>query len=119
MMTLDPDWSESGFAVDFQTGLRSYFVDGVIDHEGDGTLLGVEILGLLLDCEGIEDPNAEELQRAGLMSVSIDPDADAIYLRVRQGRATHQLVRQTIVIIDDQHRLCRVHVSSQSPARTH
>lgn len=118
-MTLDTEWSEGGFALNFQPGLKSYFVDGVVDHEGDGTLLGVEILGLLLDSKGLEDPNAEELQRAGLLSVSIDHDADALYLRVRNGRATHQTVRQTVVIIDNRHRLCRVHVSGQGSTRTH
>jgi hypothetical protein len=118
-MTLGTDWSESGFALDFQTGLKSYFVDGVIDHEGDGALIGIEILGLLAECGGLQEPDAKALQGSGLVSVSIDHDADAIYLRARSGRATHQLVRQTVVIVDDQRRLCRVHVSSQGPARTH
>ena len=117
-MTLDTDWSENGFALDFQTGLKSYFVDGVVDHEGDGTLIGIEILGLLAECQGLEEPDSKVLQHAGLVSVSIDHDADAIYLRVRSGRATHQLVRQTMVIIDDERRLCRIHVSSRGPART-
>lgn len=118
MITRDTDWSENGLPFGFRTGLKSYFVDGVVDHEGDGTLIGVEILGLLAECQGLEEPGAEALQRAGLVSVSIAPDADAIYLRVRSGRATHQLVRQTVVIIDEQHRLCRVHVGNQAPDRT-
>lgn len=116
-MTLDTEWSENGFPLCFQTGLTSYFVDGVIDHEGDGTLIGIEILGLLAECQGLEEPDAAALRCAGLVSVSIDYDADAIYLTARSGRATHQVVRQTVVIIDDQHRLCRVHVSKQEPAR--
>jgi hypothetical protein len=92
-------------AVDFRDGLQSYFVEGVVDHEGDGTLVGVEILGLMADCGGLEEPDADELRRAGLVSVSIDHDADALYLRMRNGRATHQVVRQTVVVVDDKHRL--------------
>jgi len=103
---------DDGFAIDLQPGLKSYFIEGVIDHEGDGTLIGIEILGLLADCGGLEDPGVEALQRAGLASVSIDPDADAIYLRVRSGRATHQAVRQAVVILDEKHRLWHVHLSA-------
>jgi uncharacterized protein YuzE len=114
-MALNMNWSESGFALDFQAGCKSYFVDGVIDHEGDGTLIGIEILGLLAECEGLQEPDAKALQDAGLVSVSIDHDADAIYIRARSGRATHQLVRHAVVIVDDERRLCRVHVSSQGP----
>jgi uncharacterized protein YuzE len=106
------NWTGDELAADFRDELRSYFIDGVIDYENDGTLLGVEILGLLADCGGLEDPGPEELQRAGLISVSIDPDADALYLRVRNGRAANQAVRQTVVIVDDRRRLCRVHVST-------
>jgi hypothetical protein len=109
---LDVNGFDDGFAIDLQPGLKSYFVEGVIDHEGDGTLIGIEILGLLADCGGLEGPDAEALQRAGLVSVSIDPDADAIYLRVRSGRSTHQAVRQAAVILDEKHRLWRVHVSA-------
>jgi hypothetical protein len=115
--TFGANWTGDELAADFRLGLRSYFTDGVIDHEGDGTLLGVEILGLLADCEGLEDPNTEELQQAGLVSVSIDRDADAIYLRVRNGRATHQEVRRTVVIIDEGLRLCRVHVGAARVGR--
>jgi hypothetical protein len=112
MTTFGFHWTGDELAADFRDGLRSFFIDGVIDHEGDGILLGVEFLGLLADCGGIENPNPDELGHAGLVSVSIDRDADAIYMRVRSGRATHQEVRKTVVIIDDKHRLCRVHVSA-------
>lgn len=112
MTGFDINGFDDGLAIDLQPGLKSYFVESVIDHEGDGTLIGIEILGLLAECGGLKEPDVEALRRAGLDSVSIDPDADAIYLRVRSGRATHQAVRQAAVVLDEKHRLWRIHVGA-------
>jgi hypothetical protein len=114
MTATDAERLESGFALAFKGSLKSYFINGVVDHEDDGTLIGVEILGLLSECGNLVEPDQTQIASADLVSIAIDYEADAIYLRFRAGRATHQVVRQTVVVVDDDLGLCRVHVG---PAR--
>ena len=86
MTAFDVNWTgDDQLAADSDSGF--VFTEGVIDHEGDGTLLGVDVWSISL-VRRAEEPGAEELQQAGLVSVSIDRDADAIYLRVRNRSST-------------------------------
>jgi hypothetical protein len=109
MIAWDAGSDGSGLIIDFQPGISTYLLDGVIDSEGDGTALGVELLGLMAESGPLKTPDENTLNRAGFASIAIDEDADAIYLRIRRGKATRQTLRKTIVVV---HRLAHIHVSS-------
>ena len=76
-------------------------VEAVIDLDESGGILGIEILGLMGRHPALE--TAEETPNSP--RVSVDPDADAVYVRLGYGRSTDQVVRMAAVAFDNADRL--------------
>lgn len=94
-------WFGSDASVAFEAAIQVEIVEAVIDMDESGGILGIEILGLTgrhpaLDTVE-ETPNSPR--------VSVDPDADAIYVRLGHGRSIDQVVRIAAVAFDNSDRL--------------
>lgn len=85
-------------------------VDAVVDVDEFGSVIGIEILGLLARHPRLADIAANvptEVLR-GDVAVSFDPDADALYVRLREGRSSDQLVTPAAVLFGADDELVQV-----------
>ena len=74
-------------------------VEAVIDVDDFGEVIGVEILGLLARHPGVANQVQKLEGLAGEVILTFDPDADALYLRFRNGRSLDQLVKRAAVLL--------------------
>lgn len=100
-----PTFSRQGssFEVDFAAGVGVDLVDVVVDLDENAEILGIEILGLLETRPGVLHSEGE--------GVSVDPDADAIYVRVKAGRSLDQVVTIAAIAFDSSGRLAAIRVN--------
>jgi len=96
----------SDFVVDFGAGVTVELVDAVVDLDEFGDVIGIEILGLVATHPGLcsldHGPSGPR--------VSVDADADAVYVRFNDGRSLDQVVRTTTVAFDDADRIVAARV---------
>lgn len=78
-------------------GVRAELIDVVIDLDGFGLPLGVEVLGLLYRYP-LMARHLRALAAEGI-PMTVDEDADAIYLRVAEGRSLDQVTRLAAIAI--------------------
>ena len=90
-------WTGSAVAIDFGTGVSVEIVDAVVDLDATGDIIGVEVLGL-----GDLHPAlvSSEAGSDGTPEVTVDPDADAMYVRLANGRSIDQVVRVAAVVFN-------------------
>ena len=103
-------WTGSDAFVVLDSGLQVELVEAVIDLDEAGDILGVEILGLT------EAHPALETTEETLTSprISVDPDADAIYVRLGVGRSVDQVVRIAAVALDAADRIVGLTIRMES-----
>jgi len=94
-------WIGSDAIVAFGSALQVEFVEAVVDLDEAGEILRVEILGLT---ERHPALNTTEGTRTS-PRISVDPDADAVYIRLGLGRSVDQVVRIAAVAFDPADRL--------------
>lgn len=88
-------------------GVRADLIDVVIDVDGFGSPLGIEVLGLLDRYPRM----AEHLRLvAEGIRITIDEDADAIYIRLGEGRSLDQLTRLAAVAVGLDDALLYMHI---------
>jgi uncharacterized protein YuzE len=97
----DPDITGVEFSVVFCSSSRTCSVESVLDLDPEGFVIGIEILGVVSECHLARGPSPENVKRVGVVSVSIDPDADAMYVRLRDGTSTRQVVRPAFLMAAD------------------
>jgi uncharacterized protein YuzE len=102
----DPQWDGSDIVLTFGTGAVGETADVVVDIDEGGDILGIEILGLLALHPGLAFPEP----RDGGPRVSIDREADAVYIRFAQGRSVNQTVRPAIIALDGAERVQNIRV---------
>ena len=110
----DPMKTAGEFTVSFSSVTHSHAFDAVLDLDGDGFVVGIEVLGVLSKCAKLGAPRAEVVRRAGGISVAIDPGADAMYVRLKSGTSSHQVVRPTILEVAADHTLAGMRVQPQA-----
>ncbi|MFN2543982.1 MAG: hypothetical protein ABR600_05345 [Actinomycetota bacterium] len=101
-----PEWQGSDIVVPLGRDAISDFIEVVVDVDETGDVLGLEVLGLLFRHPRLTIPGGE----AGQPSVSVDTDADAIYVRFAHGRSVNQFVRQAVIALDRHGRLQSIRV---------
>lgn len=89
-------------------GVRAELIDVVIDLDGFGSPLGVEVLGLLYRYP-LMARHLQALTAEGI-PMSVDEDADAIYLRVAEGRSLDQVTRLAAIAVGPDDALLGMHV---------
>ena len=94
-------WFGSDASVVFGAAIQVEIVEAVIDLDESGGLLGIEILGLTGRHPALD--TVEETPYSP--RVSVDLDADAIYVRLGYGRSTDQVVRIAAVAFDNSDRI--------------
>lgn len=93
-------------------GAHSHPVESVLDLDSEGFVIGIEILGIVSESQLVRGPRPEERSRVGAVSVSIDYEADAMYVRLMEGTSTHQVVRSAVVTVAEDGSLASVEVLS-------
>ena len=81
-------WDGADLVAQFENHVSVEIVEVVVDLDEAGLPIGIEILGLLAKHPGLPFAQSEILQS----SLSVDEDADALYLRLSEGRSIDQAV---------------------------
>jgi uncharacterized protein YuzE len=108
----DPVDTATPLELTFGRSERSYPVECVLDLDSEGFVVGIEILGLVSETGVKAVPEADGV---GVLSVSLDSEADALYIRLRDGTSIRQVVRSAIVSLASDDCLAGVQVQSSSP----
>jgi hypothetical protein len=101
-MTAPVRWNGSDLVVDFGTGVQVDVVEGVLDLDDSGQPIGLEVLGILVAHPGLMSTGGDQL---GFPQVSVDAEADAIYIRFSHGRSLDQVVRLVAIAFDRSDRI--------------
>lgn len=104
-------YSQSGseLTIDIVASASSVeLVDAVVDVDEFGTVIGVEILGLMVRHPRLAGVAANAEGVGGEVVVSFDLDADALYVRLREGRSSDQLVKPAAVLFGADDELVKV-----------
>lgn len=96
----------SSFEVEFDAKIRVDLMDVVVDLDEFSEILGIEILGLLSTHPGVVNSEFD--------SVSVDADADAVYVRVKAGRSLDQFVTIAAIAFDSLGRLAAIKFELES-----
>ena len=96
-MTVPTRWNGSDLVVDFSTGIQVDVVEGVLDLDDSGEPIGLEVLGILAAHPGLVRMGADP---ASFPQVTVDAEADAIYIRFKHGRSLDQVVRVVAIAFD-------------------
>ena len=103
-------WIGSDASVALGSTVQVELVEAVVDLDESGDILGVEILGLTE-----RHPSLQTTEETAVSPrVAVDPDADATYVRLRQGRSVDQVVRIAAVAFDATDRLVGLTVRMES-----
>ncbi len=102
----------SDIRVHQEGGVRADLIDAVIDLDEFGSPLGIEVLGLLDRYPQMA--NHLRLLVAEGVRMSVDEDADAIYLRLAEGRSLDQLTRLAAVAVGPDDALLGMHVQLET-----
>jgi len=102
----DPVWDGSDIVVALGQAATGELMDVVVDVDDNGDVLGIEVLGVFARHPGLTITNDGPVR----LSVSADPDADALYVRFAHGRSVDQLVRQAAIVLDSDERLQGIRV---------
>lgn len=88
--------------------VRSELIDVVVDLDEFGSPLGLEILGLFDRYPGMARRLRDAADRGP--RVSVDEDADAIYVELSDGRSFDQMARLAAIAVSDEDELLAMHV---------
>lgn len=103
-----------GLIVTFtSTVRRTCLVDCVLDLALDGTSIGIEILDVTLQCGDVRVPSPEAIEASGVISLALDPTANALYVRLADGSAPTQVVTPAIISIADDSTIAAIQVLSR------
>jgi uncharacterized protein YuzE len=108
----DPAVDGEDLQLTFATGAHSHSIESVLDLDPEGFVVGIEILGVILASRVNRSPSEGDMKRAGTLSVSIDPEADAMYIRLMEGTSAHQVVRPAVVTVAEDGSLAGIRVLS-------
>ena len=95
------NWHGSDVTVGLDGDVVIDLIDVVVDLDIEGSILGIEVLGLVARHPGM--PFVE--QGSADLDVSVDEEADATYIRIAHGRSLDQVVRTAALVFDRSDRL--------------
>lgn len=83
----------------FARPIRTHIVDVVVDLDAEGNVLGIEeFLYLARNEPGLRLPSEQETS----LTLSIDPEAGAVYFGIDDSRSSDQLpARASVMVADD------------------
>lgn len=106
----DPALTGTELTVIFSDAATVHQVESVLDLDPEGFVIGIEILGIISESQLARSPDLDDMKREGVLSVSIDPDSDAMYIRLATGTSTRQVVRPAVLAVAAHGTLAAVHV---------
>ncbi len=104
-------WQGSDLLIDFNRAVTISLVDAVVDVDDFGEVLGIEVLGLLATHPGLA---RAELDQSTYPYVASDADADAVYIRLGQGRSRDQVVTVAAIAFDQSDHIAAIAVRMES-----
>jgi hypothetical protein len=100
----------SDLVVGFGHDVVAEWVLAIVDVDATGALLGIEILGLLSKHPRLSSDDRRTPLNPGSFAVSVDHEANAIYVKFLHGRSVEQLVRYAVVVFDSDDRILAMRV---------
>ena len=97
----DPADGDAELRLSFGEPSRSYPIQCVLDLDEDGFVVGIEILGIAAEAGPITVPAADKMSGVGVVSISLDTEADALYVRLKPGPSPRQVVRPAVLELAD------------------
>jgi uncharacterized protein YuzE len=107
----DPATSGTELLLAFAQVDRVFTVEAILDLDSEGAIVGIEVLGVLDEPPNLTSPGADALALAGVVSVAIDTDADAMYVKLQSGvTSDRQEVRRGLLGADANDVLAEVRI---------
>lgn len=95
----DPATTDADLCLEFSAAAHSYATESVLDLDPFNVVMGIEVLGAVAEVGLILVPSLVDARRVKVLSVSIDLEADALYLRLENGTSYRQVVRPAILSV--------------------